>query len=63
MHSNLLDYYKFYSSYHRCWFNKLIHYLCIPVIVWSGFGLINNNYYLRKYKICEVIKIYQVNII
>ena len=55
MNKSLLDYYKFYSSYHQNIINKLIHYICIPGIAWSGLGLINNNYYLKKYKIPELI--------
>ena len=38
----------FYEKYHQNTFNKIIHILCIPLIVWSFFILINylniNNY-------------------
>ena len=36
------DYYKFYQSFHSNKLNKLVHILCIPLLVWSFFGLSNH---------------------
>merc|ERR1712188_80096 len=31
----------FYQSYHSNFWNKLIHVLCVPLIVWGAVGLLN----------------------
>ncbi len=50
--------YNFYKQYHRNYINKLIHIIAIPSIVWSTLGIINNNKYLRKIKLPEIIYLF-----
>jgi uncharacterized membrane protein YGL010W len=35
-------YYTFYEQFHQHKYNKLVHIICIPGIVWSIFGLVNH---------------------
>ncbi|KAK1926195.1 putative endoplasmic reticulum protein [Papiliotrema laurentii] len=38
---NLENELTFYGSYHSTWGNKLIHFICIPLIVWSTLVLLS----------------------
>ena len=33
--------YIFYKKYHKSKYNILVHRICIPIIVWSLFGIVN----------------------
>ena len=55
--SYYLKYKNFYNSYHQNKINKMIHLICIPLIVWSVFTL-THKYKIKKIRLSSLIFLY-----